>query len=186
MSSLAFPSLGIVRILNLVPWKIMMSASKYVRKRFSLPWFSVSGFQLVIDSSVTCVCSIGSSLLIFAGFRQDLWMCSFVWTWKMTCGSKKRANARSSGVSLPCGRSCHVILSDSPSCRVFSSPLPVSIWLVRCRGFAFRKTYEFWRCTSARHSGSNALRNRRSIRIIHACCHGLATVISLYQNSLFD
>ena len=34
VSSLAFPSLGIVRILNLFPWKIMMSASKYVRKPF--------------------------------------------------------------------------------------------------------------------------------------------------------
>ena len=72
VSSLAFPSLGIVRILNFVPWKIMMSASKYVRKRSSLSWFSVCRFQLVIDSSVTCICSIGSSLLIFAGIRQDL------------------------------------------------------------------------------------------------------------------
>ena len=41
---------------------------------------------------------------------------------------------------------------------------------------------------SARRSGSNAplqhftiLRDRRTVRIIHACCHGLATVASLAQ-----
>ena len=128
MSSLAVPSLGIMRILNLVPGKIMMSAPKYVRKRSSLLWFSVSGFQLVIVSSVTCVCSVGSLLLIFAGVRQDLWMCNFCLDLEDDLWMK-RASARSSVIVflLPCGSSCHVILSDSPPCRAFSSPLPVSI-----------------------------------------------------------
>ena len=60
--------------------------------------------------------SIGSLLVTFAGVRQDLCMCNFVRTWKMTCGSKKRASARSSvivflfHVVVPVMKYCLILL----------------------------------------------------------------------------
>ena len=103
VSSLALPSLGIVLILSLVPCKMMMSASKYVRKRSNL-----------LYNSLTCVCSIGSLLLVFAGICQDLWMCNFVCSWKMTGGLKKRASARSS-VTVFC---FHVVVPVMKYCLI--------------------------------------------------------------------
>ena len=58
----------------------------------------------------------GSFLLTFAGICQDLRMFNFVRTWKMTCGSKKRASARSSVivflfyVVVPVTKYCLILL----------------------------------------------------------------------------
>ena len=104
-----------------------------------------SGFQLVIDNSVLCVCCFGSLVMLgLVVVLHDLCMCNRFWTWKMTCGSKKRASAAfvCDGVLLPCGHSRHVKLSDSPSCGAFSTSLPVAVKLIGCRSFALGKTYE--------------------------------------------